>query len=115
MSVLLCVKMDVDASDSNFDEKTTAAFPIEGAYRMLQLPTLQWKIWGVNPQKKQVCGFYLFAAREAAETYAKQAILTLQQRPGIYNVTSQIWSIIEEQTRITKGPIDAPQIQDSKD
>lgn len=57
MSVLLCVKMDVDASDSNFDEKTTAAFPIEGAYRMLQLPTLQWKIWGVNPQKNKYVVF----------------------------------------------------------
>lgn len=112
MSVFLCVKMDVAAKDDNFKEITETAFPMEGAYRMLELPTLQWKIWGEDPQKKQVSGFYLFAAREAAEGYAKHAVETLQKRPGISNVTTQIWSIIEEQTRITKGPIDLPQIKD---
>ena len=112
MSVFLCVKMDVNCGESEFDKATKEAFPQEGVQRMLQLPALQWKIWCVDPERKQAGGFYLFAAREAAEGYAKQAVLALQQRPGISNVTTQIWTINEENTRMTKGPIDLPQIKD---
>ena len=112
MSVFLCIRMDVNIGDRTFDEVTQDAFPAEGVVRMLQLPALQWKIWGVDPERKQAGGFYLFAARQAAEAYAAQAVRTLQERPGISNVTAQIWSISEEQTRLTKGPIDLPMIQD---
>lgn len=112
MSVLLCVKMDIGVHDNNFDEIIEKAFDMEGAYRMLQLPTLQWKIWGVDPNKKEGCGFYLFKSREAAEAYAEKAILTLQARPGVTNLTSQIWTIAEAQTHITKGPIDLPMISE---
>lgn len=112
MSVLLCVKMDLGVHDDNFDETIETAFDMEGAQRMLGLPTLQWKIWGIDPGKKEGCGFYLFASREAAEAYSQKAIRMLQERLGVTNVTAQIWTIAEEQTRITKGPIDLPQIKD---
>jgi hypothetical protein len=115
MSVLLHVKMDIAGNDANFDEVSRDAFPIEGAYKMLELPTLQWKIWGIDPQKRQGSGFYLFAVKEAAKEWAKKVVFALQQRPGISNITTQIWSIAEEQTRITKGPIDVPQIKDLKE
>lgn len=112
MSVFLCVKMDLGGEGLTYEETVATAFNMEGAQRMLELPTLQWKIWGLDPDKKQGCGFYLFASREAAEGYAKQAVLTLQARQGVSNVTTQIWTIAEEQTRITKGPIDLPQIKE---
>lgn len=111
MSVFLCVKLNIAAEGGSFDEAIQMAFKPEGAYQMLELPTLQWKIWGIDPEKREGSGFYLFAAREAAEAYAKQSIATLGARPGITNVTAQIWTIAEEQTRITKGPIDVPQIK----
>lgn len=112
MSVLLVVRMDIDANDSNFWEITNASFPIKGAYVMKELPTLQWKIFAADPKKHQASGIYLFHSREAAENRAKEAILQLQQRPSVFNVTSQIWEIIEESTRICEGPIDVPMIAD---
>jgi hypothetical protein len=115
MSVLVHVKMDVAANDENFGKVVQEAFPEEYVSRVLELPTLQWKIWGVDPQKRQGSGFYLFATREAAKLYAKEVVFVLQQRPGIFNVTAQIWSISEEKTRKTKGPIDVPQIKDLKE
>ena len=112
MSVLLCVKMDVACSEQDFEKVTKSAFPPAGVQMMLELPTLQWKIWGVNPDRKQCTGVYLFASREAAEDYTKMVVPMLQERRGIYNVTTNIWAILEEETRITKGPIDVPQIAD---
>ncbi len=112
MSVFLAVRMDVNIQDRTFDEVTNEAFPMEGVARMLKLPTLQWKIWATDPERRQAAGFYLFASRQAAEGYAHQCVRVLQERPGISNVTTQIWTISEEQTRMTKGPIDLPMIQD---
>lgn len=115
MSVLLCVKMDLGVRNDNFEEVASTAFTEDGVKAVLQLPTLQWKIWGSDPAKKEACGFYLFASREAARAYADKAILMLQSREGIENVTAQIWTISEEQTKITKGPIDAPMISELTD
>lgn len=112
MSVFLAVKMDINTDGRDFDAVTNESFPMEGVMRMLKLPTLQWKIWGVDPERRQASGFYLFASREAAEKYADQCIRTLQDRPAISNVTAQIWTICEEQTRATHGPIDLPMISE---
>jgi hypothetical protein len=111
MSVVLLIKMDVDTASGSYDEVTQNAFPMEGAYRMLELPTLQWKIWLKDAENKQAAGLYLFGAREAAEGYAKQAQVVLGQRQGIKNVTYQIWTIDEERTKVTKGPIYLPLIK----
>ena len=112
MSVLLFMQMDIGVKKNNFDEIVDSAFKPEGVKRMLKLPTLQWKIWGFDPKKKEGCGCYLFRSREAAEAYAAKATLDIQSREGIENVTAQIWDIAEEQTQITKGPIDLPMIQE---
>lgn len=112
MSVLLVIRQDVYVGDGDFASAIQKAFPPSGVDRMLKLPTLQWKIWAADPDRRQTCGFYLFADRSEAEKYAYQAVRTLQEREGIFNVTTQIWSINEEKTRMTKGPIDVPMIQD---
>lgn len=112
MSVFLAVKMDVTIGDRDFDTVTQEAFPMEGVARMRALPTLQWKIWCVDPERRQAGGFYLFRSREAAEQYAYQCVRVLQERPGISNITTQIWTISEDQTRATMGPIDLPMISE---
>lgn len=112
MSVFLAVKMDIAVGNKEFDAVTQEAFPMEGVARMRALPTLQWKIWGVDPERHQASGFYLFKNREAAQRYAHQCVRVLQERPGISNVTAQIWTICEEQTRGTMGPIDLPMISE---
>lgn len=115
MSVMLIMKMDIDTSNGTFTEVTEAAFPEEGVYRMLELPALQWKIWLKDEANEQVSGVYLFAAREAAEGYAKMASENIGIRPGIKNLTNQIWDIYEDKTQITKGPIDLPLIKELRD
>lgn len=112
MSVVLFMAIDVDTNIGSFDEVTQAAFPPAGVERMLALPTLQWKIWLTDPANSQVGGLYLFAAREAAEAYAEKSAENIRQRPGISGVKCQIWTISEEKTRLTMGPIDVPQIKD---
>lgn len=112
MSVFLAVKMDIHVGDRDFDTVVKESFPMEGVARMLQLPTLQWKIWTVDPERRQAAGFYLFADPNAAKQYAHQCVRFLQERPAISNVTAQLWTISEEQTRMTKGPIDLPMIQE---
>ena len=112
MSVFLEVRMDINTGGREFEEFNKASFTEEGVQRMLKLPTLQWKIWTTDPERRQAAGFYLFAKREAAEQYAHQCVRLLQERNGIDNVTAQLWTISERQTRITKGPIDVPMIQE---
>lgn len=112
MSVLLAVKMDLAIPAGAGLEAVNGAFPIEGAYRMLKLPGLQWKIWGTDMNKKEACGFYLFATMEDAKRRAAEVVGQLQVRPGISNVTTQIWELDAEKTRITHGPIDVPKISD---
>ena len=53
MSVLLAVKMDLAIPAGAGLEAVNGAFPIEGAYRMLELPGLQWKIWGDRHEQKR--------------------------------------------------------------
>ena len=47
-----------------------------------------------------------------AKRRAVEVVGQLQVRPGISNVTTQIWELDAEKTRITHGPIDVPKISD---
>lgn len=112
MSVILEVIMDINLNGRDFMEAAKYAFPPSGAYEMRQLPTLQWKFYAIDPIKSQASGIYLFKDRKAAEARAKDAVLQLQQRPGVSNVTSRIWEIVEAPSRICNAPFDVPMIQD---
>lgn len=100
MSVLLVIRFDVESAD------TTKNFNEDGAKKLAQLPGLQWKIWTANLHKNEGAGFYLYATRRDAEIRAKQAGPHLSALPGISNVTTEIYDIYEDWTRITRGPLD---------
>lgn len=102
MPVLLFMKMDLEL------DKVDKLFTQKGAEKLSALPGLQWKIWGIDREKAEGCGVYLYATRRDAEIRAAKAVPELAARDGICNITTQIFEIEEDLTKITKAPINLP-------
>ena len=109
MSVLLHIHFDFDPKTVNLNDQKSIenVFPIAGAEKLKSLPGLQFKIWGYDDHGHG-SGFYLYATRRDAQIRAKLAAKTMPTFPGIYNVTTTIYEILEPHSSITMAPLDIP-------
>lgn len=100
MTVLLHIQFDFDAEDPEH------YFTTEAAEQLAQLPGLKWKVWAYNQDKKTGSGFYLYGDERDARIRAEKAVPHLQSLPGISNVTTRIYTVIDDLSRITRAPLD---------
>jgi hypothetical protein len=71
---------------------------------------LQWKIFLLDAEHQTAGGQYLFQNRAAAEAYLDGPIFAqLRQHPGIKDLTARQFDIQESPTKVTRGPLAAPQ------
>ena len=92
--------LDVSAVSENF--------PREQAEEMAALPGLVWKLWTSQAAENRAAGFYLFATRNDAEHRLAWAQKHFPKVPGLTNVQGQFFDLMEDLTRVTRGPIDLP-------
>lgn len=90
------------------EESFTAMFPREDAEKMDKLPGLIWKLWCFKAEDNSGAGFYLFAERRDAEDRASYARHVFPRAPGLTEVETEIFDVMQDLTRITRGPIDLP-------
>ena len=102
MSYLLHIHFDFDVPDPEH------YFSQQAAEQLAKLPGLQWKIWAYNEEKKTASGFYLYADRRDAEIRAKLAVPHLESLPGLSNVTTTIYTVLEDLSIITRATLDTP-------
>ena len=118
MSYLLHIRFDFHGKTGNLQDDVAHTFPFETATnKMNALPNLKWKIWGLktdDASRIEACGFYLYPTKEAAESRAEEGRETLPHLPGVSNVTTTIWEVLDDYSLATHAPVDVPLIADLK-
>lgn len=72
-------------------------------------PGLEWKIWIRNEEREEVGGIYLFADEQSLQEYLDGE--TMEQVRAMRDVSIKTFTIEEEPTRMTNGPIQLRQVQ----
>ena len=76
------------------------------AAQIAQVPGLRWKIWLVNEAESRGGGIYLFDDDESARAYLDGPIVAaMKSAPILSEVTVRTFSVLEEPTAVTRGPI----------
>jgi len=84
---------------------------LENAFKSLvetfaRMPGLLWKVWLMNEAEKEAAGIYLFDDARSAQRYLDGEIVAgLKKNPGVSNLSMKRFGILEELTRITRGPV----------
>lgn len=69
-------------------------------------PGLCWKVWLMNEGEREAGGIYLFESEDAAQAYLGGPIVAaLKASPGIDNISAKLFDVLEEHTRMTRGPV----------
>ncbi len=70
------------------------------------MPGLRWKIWSLNEDASVFAGIYLFDDSESVQTYLEGPIIAgVSEHPAISDISAKQFGVIDEFTRITRGPI----------
>ena len=77
----------------------------EVAHRIASTPGLAWKLWLHDPDAQECVGVYRFEDEASAAAYAEgAAVAHLRSAPGYHDVAVRRWSVLEEQSAITRAP-----------
>jgi putative monooxygenase ydhR len=86
----------------NLRADSTALLP-----KIAQVPGLRWKIWLVNEAESHGGGIYLFDDEGSARAYLNGPIVAaLKSSPVLSELTVNSFSVLEEPTAVTRGPIE---------
>ena len=88
-------------------KKAEAMFPESARQEIADFPGLKWKIWSIGDRGREGAGFYLFDTLEEAEARARFA-KKVYPRDGLYGVRCTVYEVLEDCSRATRAPIDAP-------
>jgi hypothetical protein len=76
------------------------------AAQIAQVPGLRWKIWLMNQAESRGGGIYLFDDEESARAYLDGPIVALMKSHPIFaDLSFRMFSVLEEPTAVTRGPI----------
>lgn len=69
---------------------------------------LRWKIWILNEKASEAGGIYCFDSEDSLKDYLSGPIVGgLKQNPAVTNVSAKRFDVLEDLTRVTRGPIAA--------
>jgi len=101
MATILQVSFRYELAPDRFAEENGP----EVAARVAQLPGLLWKLWLHDADRRECVGVYRWVTRELAEQYANGPIVAhLRAAEGYTDVRTQLFEVLEEQSRITSAP-----------
>jgi heme-degrading monooxygenase HmoA len=93
-----------DVSEDDFRAHADEAAPVFAV-----LPGLISKVWLANRATNTYGGLYTWASREAMEEYAKSDLFkAIATNPGLADVTSIDFDVLEEPTSVTRGLAGVP-------
>ena len=82
------------------EEFKGAAVPIAS------VPGLDWKMFGIDAERSEVAGIYLFEDAQALETYMQGPIMeAMRSKPAFAGIEVKVFEVSEEATVMTRGPI----------
>lgn len=112
---MVLLQISFDLSDKNYGKLgqldspiIEMIFPRTKAKELDQLPGLKWKLWTIQPNECRASGLYLFETRMDAESHAAYAQKNYPNVPGLSNISTEFYDVMESLSRITRAPIDLP-------
>jgi hypothetical protein len=95
------LRFNVSAADLE-KEFSTAASHIAG------VPGLKWKIFGMNEERSEGAGLYLFEDDDSLKSYVEGPIVAgLKANKAFSDITLKYFDVVEKATAVTRGPIKA--------
>ena len=83
-------------------EFATAASHIAG------VPGLKWKIFGMNEERSEGAGIYLFKDDDSLKSYVEGPIVAgLKANKAFSDITLKYFDVVEKATAVTRGPVKA--------
>ena len=91
------------------DEAAVAGMNLSAAPHIAELPGLRWKVFIRDSKTQDGGGIYLFDTREQAEAWlAGPGVAAVRQAPTVHSFSAKIFDVLEEPSRITRAPLEAP-------
>lgn len=83
---------------------------VEDAKRIAAVPGLRWKVYLMNQETGEVGGLYIFDDEASMKAYIDGPIMAERKKGMAFGVTIRDvsikpWVVMEELTKITRGPI----------
>ena len=79
---------------------------LEMAPTFAAIEGLEWKTWTIDQDKKKCGGVYLFKDEATANAFLESDLYTgIEEHPALSGVTADIYDVLPEHSRITRGPI----------
>lgn len=79
----------------------------KGAAAVISMvPGLKWKIFGLNAERSESVGLYLFEDAASLEAYLDGPIMTaMRSKPAFNEIEVKTFDVSEEATLVTRGPL----------
>ncbi|MDY6827043.1 MAG: YdhR family protein [Bacillota bacterium] len=93
------LRFNVSAEDLA-KEFESAAVPIA------KVPGLKWKIFGLDRERSEACGIYLFEDSASLKAYIEGPIMArMKSLDAFSEITMKQFDCVEEASAITRGPV----------
>lgn len=81
-------------------EFESAAEPISG------VPGLKWKIFGMNREKTEGAGIYLFEDEGSLQAYLDGPIIAaMKEKTAFQDIDMKTFDVVDSATAVTRGPV----------
>ena len=85
------------------EEYEQAVSPL--ADKFANVPGLKWKIWILNAEKSEAGGIYMFENQASLDEFLAGSLAkTVTGHPALSNFSIKQFAIIEDVTKVTRGP-----------
>ena len=99
--IMLQVNFNYSVSKEEYKQ---AVFSL--ADKFANVPGLKWKIWILNAENSEAGGIYMFENQAAVDTYLAGPLAeTVTTHPALSNFSIKQFGIMEDITKITRGPV----------
>jgi hypothetical protein len=99
--VMLQINFNYSVTKEEYEQ---AVAPL--AEKFANVSGLKWKIWILNAENKEAGGIYMFENQASVdELLAGELAKTVTTHPALSNFSVKQFAIMEDITKITRGPI----------
>ena len=78
------------------------------ASHIAAVPGLKWKIFGMNEERSEGAGIYLFEDGDSLKSYLEGPIVAgLKANKAFSDISIEHFDVVEKATAVTRGPVKA--------
>lgn len=98
---LLQISFKFSLSRSEYEEAAGQLAPL-----FSDLPGLRWKVWILNEAEREAGGVYLFEDGDSVRGFLNGPLAEqVKSHPAFSDLSAKVFEVMEEATKITRGPV----------